>query len=101
RLQGDGAAARLDAMLVVGPASAAEWLRTLWQQGIPVAPFGRSLLAGKAIDAGMLPVRSRQVCNCFDIAEDRIRAQLAATAGSAAERLAALQGALRCGTQCG
>jgi len=40
---------------------------------------------------------SAQVCNCFDISEQKISACLARTDGS----LAALQAELRCGTQCG
>ena len=48
-----------------------------------------------------LPPRSRQVCSCFDVDEARIRQALAECAGSDAERMAAIQGGLRCGTQCG
>ena len=48
-----------------------------------------------------MAARSPQVCNCFDVSEARIREQLAHCSGSDAERLASLQGALRCGTQCG
>ena len=45
--------------------------------------------------------RGRVVCNCFDVAESQIAERLAACSGSGEQRLAQLQGDLRCGTQCG
>jgi len=45
--------------------------------------------------------RGKQVCSCLDVTEPQIDAALARLAGSPDERLAALQGELRCGTQCG
>jgi assimilatory nitrate reductase catalytic subunit len=45
---------------------------------------------------------SPQVCNCFNVREDAITACLQRLPDDAPQaRLAALQGALRCGTQCG
>ena len=100
-IEGSGAEARLSALVLAGPAPLAGWLRTLWQGQSPAAPFGRSLLApGVSAPAGLAP-RSGQICNCFDVSEDRIRGALAGIDGSARERLKALQGELRCGTQCG
>ncbi|MDY0744108.1 molybdopterin-dependent oxidoreductase [Paucibacter sp. R3-3] len=102
RLDGEGAEATLSALLLVGEAGTAEWLLPLWREARPVAPFGRRLLAPEAADAtAAAPPRSPQVCNCFDVSEARIREQLGRCAGSATERLAALQAGLRCGTQCG
>ena len=40
---------------------------------------------------GAAPVRARQVCNCFDITEPRIRERLRGVAGSPAQRLAAVR----------
>ncbi|QPF75717.1 molybdopterin-dependent oxidoreductase [Roseateles sp. DAIF2] len=81
------------------------WLHELWREAGAVAPHGRRLLApdvGEAASGEQDPTpRSPQVCNCFDVSEARIRAQLAASPGAPAERLKTLQAALRCGTQCG
>ena len=100
-LEGEGGAARIAALVLAGPAPLAEWLRTLWQAQGAAAPFGRALLApGVEAPAGMAP-KSRQVCNCFDVSEARIRACLSQVSGAPAERVVALQQALQCGTQCG
>ena len=100
-VEGDGAEARIASFVLAGPAPLAEWVRTLWQEQGAAAPFGRSLLApGVAAPAGLAP-RSRQICNCFDVSEARIRGALAAVDGSPIERLQAVQTSLRCGTQCG
>jgi assimilatory nitrate reductase catalytic subunit len=45
--------------------------------------------------------RGKVVCTCFNVTDARINTQLATCMGSPAERLAALQGALHCGTNCG
>jgi assimilatory nitrate reductase catalytic subunit len=100
-LEGDGASARLGALLLVGEAPAADWLRGLWQDQIAVAPFGRFLLAPQASSPQGIAPRSAQVCNCFDVSEQRIRACLAGLGGDPAARLGALQAELQCGTQCG
>ena len=100
RLDGEGAEARLQALLRVGEGSEGAWLDALWSERVPVAPFGRRLLAPDA-DGPAVPV-SPQVCNCFNVREDAITACLQRLPDDAPQaRLAALQGALRCGTQCG
>ena len=92
----------LHGLLRVGEAGEGAWLQALWREAAAVAPHGRRLLAPEAGPAQDLAPRSPQVCNCFDVSEARIRGQLAQCAGAdPAERLRALQGALRCGTQCG
>ncbi len=101
RLAGEGAAATVQSLLLVGEAGVAAWLLPLWRDAQPVAPFGRQLLAPAPVKVGVVPVRSPQVCNCFDVSEARIREKLAQCSGNDVERLSALQGALRCGTQCG
>ena len=100
-LDGEGATARLAALLLVGEAPAADWLRGLWQDELEVAPFGRYLLAPQASSPQGLAPRSPQVCNCFDVSEQRIRTCLAELGGDPSTRLAALQARLQCGTQCG
>ncbi|MDN3922655.1 nitrate reductase [Roseateles violae] len=105
RLEGEGAAARLRALLLVGnteDGAAAAWLLPLWREVEPVAPYGRQLLAPEPLQGGARqPARSPQVCNCFDVSEARIRTQLQSCSGTPVQRLAGLQSALRCGTQCG
>lgn len=87
---------RLQAVLRVGEPEEAAWLLPLWQQRADVRALGRWLLA-----PGQPPIApaaaSPQVCNCFDVREDAIRAALARHGGA----LAAVQRELRCGTQCG
>ncbi len=45
--------------------------------------------------------RGRQVCTCFNVTEPQIVEQLGRCEGSAEARLSQLQGALKCGTNCG
>jgi assimilatory nitrate reductase catalytic subunit len=105
RLAGEGQQARLQALLRIGEGEEGAWLAQLWRSAAPAAPYGRWLLNAEAPVSEMAQClqqpASPQVCNCFDVREDRIRDCLSRQTGSAAERLAALQGELRCGTQCG
>ena len=41
------------------------------------------------------------MCNCFNVTDLDIKADLLRREGTPEERLAALQGALRCGSNCG
>ncbi len=100
-IDGEGDEARIGALVLAGRAPLADWLRTLWQEQQPAAPFGRSLLAPGATAPVGMAARSRQICNCFDVSEARIRESLATRSGTPGERVAALQAELRCGTQCG
>lgn len=105
RLVGEGEQARLQALLRIGEGEEGAWLTQLWRSAAPAAPYGRWLLSPEAPASEMAQrlqqPASAQICNCFDVREDRIRACLSRQTGSDAERLAALQGELRCGTQCG
>ena len=101
QIEGLGAEARLQGLLLVGEAPLAAWLNDLWRDQSPVAEHGRSLLAPEATAPSGLALRGRQVCNCLDVSEPRIRACRARSSGGAAARLAALQGELKCGTECG
>ena len=97
----DDAGQRLRALLTAGEGGAeGAWLHDLWRIAGAVAPHGRRLLAPDSATTSAAP-RSPQVCNCFDVSEARIRVQLGQCAGAPAERLKALQDALKCGTQCG
>jgi len=102
RLRSEGKGARLQTFLLAGLADdreAEDWIRSLLQDEQPVEGLSRQLLSpGGKVMAGP---RRRQVCNCFDVDESSITKTLAACTGSPEERLAKLQGSLRCGTQCG
>ena len=45
--------------------------------------------------------RGRQVCACFNVTDVAIAGDLSCSTGSDEARLAALQGRLKCGTNCG
>jgi len=60
-----------------------------------------------AAGAGSLPAplavmaRGKQICTCFNITESDIATQLKQCKGNEDQRLAQLQGALKCGINCG
>jgi assimilatory nitrate reductase catalytic subunit len=90
----------LQAALLAGDTRAEAWLVPLLQQR-GEAPSGTQLLAAGATLPGPLPFRPVQVCSCFDVSRQVIEQALHHIDGSPGARLASLQGALRCGTQCG
>ncbi len=104
RLQGEGEAARLQAWLRLGEARAGQgdgaWLDAWWREGRPVAGLGRQLLAPQA--AGPSAPGSPVICQCLGVRESQIQGRLQQCQDlTPADRLQALQSALRCGTQCG
>ncbi|NUZ07863.1 molybdopterin-dependent oxidoreductase [Piscinibacter koreensis] len=101
RLSGAGAGTRVDGFLIAGDISAEAWLRPLLQQELPAAAHGRALLSAGATPPQPVVARGRQVCSCFDVSEDAVVACVARVPGPPAVRLAALQGELKCGTNCG
>jgi assimilatory nitrate reductase catalytic subunit len=103
RLHGQGAAARLDALVLAGPTDSAAWLLPSWAQARPLGDQLRSLLhpnppppAGHRADAA-----DREVCNCLGVRESAIAEVLAGEPGDPATRLQALKNRLQCGTRCG
>jgi assimilatory nitrate reductase catalytic subunit len=101
RLAPSGDGQRLEAFLLAGDTRAEAWIAPLLQQQLPVEAYGRSLLAAGPLPAGNAPQRDRQVCSCFDVGQQKVVQTLSGLKGSAADRLAGLQQALQCGTQCG
>ncbi|MGC3983460.1 MAG: molybdopterin-dependent oxidoreductase [Pseudorhodoferax sp.] len=101
RLQRDGAAAHVVGVLLAGDTRAEAWIRTLLQDQVPAQDFGRQLLSFQAKAPAGVQSRGKVVCSCFGVSETAIRDRLAQCSGSGAQRLAALQGALQCGTNCG
>jgi assimilatory nitrate reductase catalytic subunit len=92
---------RLAAFVLAGDTRAEAWVLPLLQQREPAQAFGRALLAASAKPPVAVVSRGKQVCSCLDVTEPQIDTALARLAGSPEQRLAALQGELRCGTQCG
>jgi assimilatory nitrate reductase catalytic subunit len=89
----------IDAVRLAGDVGAEAWLRDLFDRQEAVANVGALLLAPTA----RLPVpaaRGRTVCSCLNVSEAAICEFVAGAAGDA-DPLAALQSALKCGTQCG
>jgi len=101
RMSGEGASCRLDAFLLAGDVSAEAWIRPLLQEERPADAYGRSLLVAGAKPPVPTVARGRQVCSCFDVSESEIAAVLARTHGPCDAVLRALQGELKCGTNCG
>jgi assimilatory nitrate reductase catalytic subunit len=101
RVERDGQQMRLQGLLLAGDTSAEGWLKQLLLQELPAQAYGRLLLAPGAKAPVALQPRGRQVCSCFAVEESAITAQLLNCSGTPDERLAALQGALQCGTSCG
>lgn len=64
----------------------------------PARSFGRALLTSTADLPGVAPQRGAQVCTCSDVREPGIVPALTRCRGSVDERLAKLQGQIRCGT---
>ncbi|MFO1318710.1 MAG: molybdopterin-dependent oxidoreductase [Burkholderiales bacterium] len=81
---------------LTGETAAAGWLRDVMVERLPTADLRRWLLAPLADAPTSAPSRGRVVCNCLNVAERDIAAELRAGAD-----FAGLQARLRCGTSCG
>ncbi|MEF7616311.1 molybdopterin-dependent oxidoreductase [Aquincola sp. MAHUQ-54] len=92
---------RLEGFLLAGDTRAEAWLKPLLQDELPTQAYGRQLLTPGAKPPLPTPARGRQVCTCFNVGEAQIAEALPRCHGSPDERLVQLQGALRCGTNCG
>jgi len=100
RLHGE----RLEAAMLCGPAdsvAAQRWLRDLLESGASAKPYGQWLLLPSSQPPRNIPTPGHQVCNCFDVWQIKIEAELSKIDGDADARLAVLQKRLRCGTNCG
>ncbi|KPU92011.1 nitrate reductase [Variovorax paradoxus] len=93
--------ARLEAFLLGGDTSAEAWIATVLREELPAQDYGRLLLSPGARAPVAVQSRGKPVCTCFNVTDLAIERQLRRCDGSPAERLAALQGALKCGTNCG
>ena len=100
-LQRAGDDITLEAFLLAGDTSAEGWIKTLLQDELPAGSYGRLLLMPSASAPIAVVAKSPQVCTCFNVSEDAIRGALPRCGGTDDQRLAELQGQLRCGTNCG
>jgi assimilatory nitrate reductase catalytic subunit len=101
RLARAGDAAHLEGFVLAGDTSAEAWIKTLLQEELPAQAYGRLLLVPGAKAPMAIQSRGKPVCSCFNVTDVAINAQLAGVRGHEEQRLAALQGALKCGTNCG
>ncbi|RZL61326.1 MAG: nitrate reductase [Variovorax sp.] len=101
RLVRSGSDAHLEAFLLAGDTRAEAWIKTLLQDQLPAQSFGRLLLRPGATAPAGVSSRGKTVCSCFGVTDLAIGDKLAHCAGNERERLAELQGALQCGTNCG
>ncbi|RYF19125.1 MAG: nitrate reductase [Comamonadaceae bacterium] len=101
RVRREAGALRLEGLLLAGDTSAEPWLKALLLQELDAQAYGRLLLSPGAKAPVALRQKGRQVCSCFGVDETAIQSCLGAAEGSAEDRLASLQAALRCGTNCG
>ena len=101
RLVRHGNATMLEAIVLAGDTSAEGWLKTLLQEELPAQSYGRLLLVPGAKAPVAVQSRGKPVCTCLNVTDAAITTELAHCHGTDADRLAQLQGKLRCGTNCG
>jgi assimilatory nitrate reductase catalytic subunit len=101
RLVRSGDTTQLQAFLLAGDTRAESWVRALLQDELPAQAYGRLLLLPGAKAPVAVPAQGAVVCTCMGVTDPAIRTHLSACSGTSGERLASLQGALGCGTQCG
>ena len=95
------ALASLSGGALAGDTSAQGWISTLLQDEQPAQAYARALMAPGAQPPQAVVSRGKTVCTCFNVTGPAIDAHLAGCSGTDGERLASLQSALKCGTNCG
>ncbi|OYT93685.1 MAG: nitrate reductase [Burkholderiales bacterium PBB3] len=99
--KGAGADATLEGFLLAGDTSAQSWISALLQDEQPAQSYGRALLVPGSKPPLPVVNKGKVVCTCFNVTDVAIEEELLRCTGGAPARLAALQGALKCGTNCG
>ncbi len=99
--QGADSVVQLEGFLLAGDTSAQAWIKALLQEEMPAQSYGRLLMAPGAKPPLAVQERGPQICSCFNVTQTAIEQHLANSTGDAQERLASLQQALKCGTNCG
>ncbi|MEW6312678.1 MAG: molybdopterin-dependent oxidoreductase [Pseudomonadota bacterium] len=87
---------KVEGVRLAGEVAAAEWLKDWMARDIGADGLRAWLLAPLATPPSGAVSRGRIVCNCHDVAESEIVAEVKHGSG-----LAALQAKLKCGTACG
>jgi assimilatory nitrate reductase catalytic subunit len=93
--------AELQGFVLAGDTSAEAWIKTVLQDELPAQAYGRLLLVPGAKAPVAVHARGKQICSCFDVTDEAITSGLAKCKGNEDARLAQLQSALKCGTNCG
>jgi assimilatory nitrate reductase catalytic subunit len=101
RLQRVGEDTQLQGFLLGGDTSAQGWISSLLQEEQAAQAYGRALLLPVAKPPVAVVSLGKVVCTCFNVRDIAIEDTLTSCSGNPAERLAQLQGALQCGTNCG
>jgi assimilatory nitrate reductase catalytic subunit len=92
---------QLDAFLIAGDTSAENWLKALLQSQASTQAYGRRLLMTGNKPPIAIVHAGNTVCSCVGVKDIAIHNHLKTYKGDSAQRLASLQGTLKCGTQCG
>ena len=92
---------QLNAFIIAGDTSAETWLKALLQTQASTQEYGRRLLMTGSKPPVALVDAGTTVCSCVGVKDVAIRKHLQIYKGDSAQRLASLQGTLKCGTQCG
>ncbi len=95
---------RLVGVRLAGDLAAEAWIREFFLSGASVVELRQRLLVGTAAAPEGFKARGKVVCNCFNVSERDIvecceRSNLANR--NVADKVAALQSQLKCGTNCG
>jgi assimilatory nitrate reductase catalytic subunit len=93
--------ASIEGFLLAGDTSAQAWVTALLQGQQDASAYGRLLLVPGSQAPVAVQAKGTQVCSCFNVSEPDIQAFLKNSEGSEEQCLNALQGALKCGTNCG
>ena len=91
----------LEGFMLAGDTRAQSWITTLLKDALPAHSYGRALLIPGATPPVPVVSRGQQVCACFNVTDLAIAEHLAQSTAAPAQRLASLQGSLKCGTNCG
>jgi assimilatory nitrate reductase catalytic subunit len=92
---------QLGGFMLAGDTRAQAWISTLLKESLPAQQFGQALLVPGATPPVPVASKGQQVCTCFNVTDVAIQQYLSTCDAAPPDRLAALQTALKCGTNCG
>jgi assimilatory nitrate reductase catalytic subunit len=101
RVKREGALAQLEGFILAGDTSAQAWMTSLLQSQQDASAYGRLLLVPGSQAPVAVCSKGAQICSCYSVTEPEINSFLQTCQGSEEQRLATLQDALKCGTNCG